>query len=67
MLWSYHTTLYSSTNETPYKLVYSLDAVILVEIGEPTIRTEIFQVGRNTKELRIKLDLIEEEREKAHL
>lgn len=67
VLWSYHTTPHSSTDETPYKLVYGSNAVIPVEIGEPTVRTKVFQVGRNSKELWINLDLIEEEREKAHL
>lgn len=66
-LWSYHTTPHSSTNEPPYKLVYGSDAVIPVGIGEPTIPPEVFQLGQNVEELRINLDLIEEEREKAHV
>lgn len=40
VLWSYHTTPHLTTQETPFKLVYGSDAVIPVEIGELTIRTE---------------------------
>lgn len=33
---------HSTTQETPFKLVYRSDAVIPMEIGEPTIRTGAF-------------------------
>lgn len=67
VLWSYHTTPHSTTNETPFKLVYGTDAVIPVEIGEPNIRTETFAANVNTADLRINLDLLDEIREMAHL
>lgn len=67
VLWSYHTSLHSTTQETPFKLVYGSDAVIPMEIEEPTIRTESFRADMNMEELRVNLDLVEEAREIAHL
>lgn len=60
VLWSYHTTPHSTSQETPFKLVYGSNAVIPVEIDEPTIRIEVFWVDMNTGELWINLDLIVE-------
>ncbi|RDX93796.1 hypothetical protein CR513_23884, partial [Mucuna pruriens] len=34
VLWSYHTTPQSTTNETPFRLTFGTEAVIPVEIGE---------------------------------
>nr|KYP50616.1 Pol polyprotein [Cajanus cajan] len=34
ILWAYHCTPQSTTQETPYKLTYGADAMILVEVGE---------------------------------
>ncbi|XP_019246309.1 PREDICTED: uncharacterized protein LOC109225958 [Nicotiana attenuata] len=38
VLWAYRTTPKTSTGETPYSLVYGTDAVIPVEVGEPSLR-----------------------------
>ncbi|RDX78394.1 hypothetical protein CR513_41343, partial [Mucuna pruriens] len=43
---------HSSTNETPFRLTFSTEAVILVEIGEPSPRTALFQLAENEDELR---------------
>ncbi|GAU50817.1 hypothetical protein TSUD_410870, partial [Trifolium subterraneum] len=40
VLWSYRTTPHSTTGETPFRLTYGTEAVIPVEIGEPSSRTE---------------------------
>ncbi|MCI11137.1 gypsy retrotransposon integrase-like protein, partial [Trifolium medium] len=40
VLWAYRTTPHSTTGETPFRLVYGTKAVIPVEIGEPSRRTE---------------------------
>ncbi|XP_072090457.1 uncharacterized protein [Arachis hypogaea] len=45
VLWSYRTTEQSSTKETPFRLTYGLDAVIPVEIGEPSPRLLLKGVG----------------------
>ncbi|XP_016192043.1 uncharacterized protein K02A2.6-like [Arachis ipaensis] len=36
VLWSYRTTEQSSTRETPFRLTYGVDAMIPVEIGDPS-------------------------------
>jgi ribonuclease HI len=40
ILWSYHTTVQTSTGETPFKMVYGTDAMIPVEINPPSRRRE---------------------------
>ncbi|XP_072072956.1 uncharacterized protein [Arachis hypogaea] len=62
VLWSYRTTEQSSTKETPFRLTYGVDAVIPVEIGEPSPRLLLKGV-----EEAVEKDLIEEAREMAHL
>ncbi|RDY13735.1 hypothetical protein CR513_01291, partial [Mucuna pruriens] len=67
VLWSYHTTPHSETNETPFRLTFGIEAVIPVEIGEPSLRTELFEPSANEGELRANLDMIQEVREAAHI
>ncbi|RDX83581.1 Tf2-11, partial [Mucuna pruriens] len=67
VIWSYHTTPHSTTGETPFRLTYRLDAVIPVEIGEPSSRTTLFESIANEDELRENLDLLQEIREIAHI
>ncbi|RDY04181.1 hypothetical protein CR513_12136, partial [Mucuna pruriens] len=67
VLWSYHTTPYSSTNETPFCLTFSIETVILVEIGEPPPRTTLFQSVENKDKLRVNLDLLQEACEVAQI
>ncbi|RDX92035.1 Tf2-6, partial [Mucuna pruriens] len=67
VLWSYHTTPYSTTGETPFRLTYGSKAVIPVEIGEPSPRTTLFEPTANEDELRANLDLLQETREIAHI
>ncbi|XP_057723383.1 uncharacterized protein LOC130939282 [Arachis stenosperma] len=62
VLWSYRTTEQSSTKETPFRLTYGTDAVIPVEIGEPSPRLLLKGVEETVEK-----DLIEETREMAHL
>ncbi|XP_058783680.1 uncharacterized protein LOC131658400 [Vicia villosa] len=40
VLWAYRMTPHSSTGETPFRLTYGTEAVIPVEIREPSRRTE---------------------------
>ncbi|XP_070032049.1 uncharacterized protein [Nicotiana tomentosiformis] len=56
--WAYRTMTKISTGETPFSLVYGTEALIPVEIGEPSIRFE----HKNEEELRTNLDLTEERR-----
>ncbi|RDX83428.1 hypothetical protein CR513_35648, partial [Mucuna pruriens] len=67
VLWSYHTTPHSTIGETPFRLTYGTEAVILVEIGEPSPRMTFFESGGNEEELRANLDLLQEVCEIAHV
>ncbi|RDX78974.1 hypothetical protein CR513_40669, partial [Mucuna pruriens] len=67
VLWSYHTTPHSSTNKTPFRLAFGIEAVIPVEIGEPSLRAEFFEPEANKGELRANLDMVQEVREAAHI
>ncbi|XP_016192920.1 uncharacterized protein LOC107633838 [Arachis ipaensis] len=62
VLWSYRTTEQSATGETPFRLTYGVDAVIPVEIGEPSPRLLLAGVDEAVEK-----DLVEETREMAHL
>ncbi|XP_072076892.1 uncharacterized protein [Arachis hypogaea] len=62
VLWSYRTTPQSSTGETPFRLTYGVDAVISVEVGEPSSRLLLGGV-----EEAVEKDLVDETREMAHL
>ncbi|MCI88072.1 hypothetical protein A2U01_0109358, partial [Trifolium medium] len=68
VLWSYRTTPHSTTGETPFRLMYGTEAVIPVETGASSFRTEIPVEGElNNKMLREELDLLEELRDGAAL
>ncbi|GAU46380.1 hypothetical protein TSUD_280790 [Trifolium subterraneum] len=68
VLWTYRTTPHSTTGETPFRLAYGTEAVIPVEIGEPSRRTEAPLVEEmNDEAMREELDLVEEIRTAASL
>ncbi|GAU47711.1 hypothetical protein TSUD_177160 [Trifolium subterraneum] len=67
VLWSYHTTPYSSTQETPFKMVYGSDYMIPIEINEPSARVLFTRMEENSINLLTNLDLQEEVRARAHL
>ncbi|RDX67038.1 Retrovirus-related Pol polyprotein from transposon opus, partial [Mucuna pruriens] len=67
VLWSYHTTPHSTTNETPFRLIFGTEAMIPIEIGEPSPRVALFEPGKNEDELRANLDLVQEARKIAHV
>nr|KYP46955.1 hypothetical protein KK1_031437 [Cajanus cajan] len=54
-----------STKETPFRLTYGTDAMIPVEVGEPTLRRQQFNEDTNREALNIDLDLVDETRESA--
>nr|KYP74108.1 Pol polyprotein [Cajanus cajan] len=57
----------STTQETPYRLTYGADAMILVEIGETSHRRQVFNSEQNAQELAADLDLIDELRDEARI
>jgi len=67
VLWAYRCTPQSSTNESPFRLVYGADVMIPVEIGEPTLRRELYDPTHNHQNMVTHLDLLLELREKAQI
>jgi len=57
----------SSTNESLFSLVYGADAMIPVEIGEPSLRRELYDPTHNHQNMALHLDLLPELREKAQI
>ncbi|MCI36692.1 gypsy retrotransposon integrase-like protein, partial [Trifolium medium] len=60
ILWSYHTTIHSSTGETPFKMVYGVDALNPAEIDPPSWRRATLTTTENSEALKENLDLLEE-------
>ena len=65
VLWTYRTTLQRSIEETPFSMSYGAEAVIPLETGFPTLRTQSFNPSDNDELLERNLDLIEERRKSA--
>ena len=65
VLWMYRTTPRRSTRETPFSMSYGVEAVIPIETGFTTLRTQMFNPNDNDKLLERSLDLIEKRRENA--
>ena len=65
VLWTYQTTPRRSMEKTPFSISYGAEAVISIETGFPTLRTQSFNPNYNNKLLERSLDLIEERRESA--
>ncbi|GKV48228.1 hypothetical protein SLEP1_g55054 [Rubroshorea leprosula] len=67
VLWSCRTTPSSATGETPFSLAYGAEAVIPVEVGLPSARSDCHDDQINRQLLRENLDLVEEAREMARI
>jgi len=67
ILWAYHTTLQSTTKETPFSLMYRIDAMILVEIQENSPRFQNFVVEESNEGKKVNLDLLDEVREQTRV
>ncbi|GKC01520.1 hypothetical protein Tco_0987656 [Tanacetum coccineum] len=55
----------TSNEDTSFSVTYGIEAVIPVEIGMPSIRFTKVNRAENNEELLLKLDILEERREKA--
>ena len=62
VLWAYRTTVRTPTGETPFKLAYGSEAVILVEIHMASHRVKKYQAEENEEQFRLNLDLMAEVR-----
>ncbi|MCI00899.1 gag-pol polyprotein [Trifolium medium] len=67
VLWSYHTTPHSTTGETPFKMVYGVDAMIHAEVNTPCWRQMNTSQETNSEAMAVNLHLLDEVREVAHL
>jgi len=67
VLWAYRCTPQSATNESPFSLVYDVEAMILVEIGEPFLRRELYDPVQKHQNMTTHLDLLSELRDKAQI
>ena len=65
VLWAYRTTARTPTGEPPFNLTYDTEAVILVEIGLTSSRTEFFNEHSNDDQLKLNLDFLDEVRDQA--
>ncbi|GJZ56501.1 reverse transcriptase domain-containing protein [Tanacetum coccineum] len=65
VLWAHRTMIKYSNGDTPFSLTYGTEALILMKIGMPTIRTAEVYLVQNNEALEINLDLLEERREEA--
>nr|XP_009619834.1 uncharacterized protein LOC104111771 [Nicotiana tomentosiformis] len=65
VLWACRTTTKTATGETPFLLLSGSEALIPVEIGEPSMRFTLATEESNDEELRTNLDLLEQRREAA--
>ncbi|XP_017434643.1 uncharacterized protein LOC108341478 [Vigna angularis] len=63
VLWVYRCTPHDSTGDTPFNLTYDTDAMLPVEVGEPSLRRHITNLTLNDEQLRLNLDTLPERRE----
>ena len=67
VLWMYRTTPRRSTGETPFSIMYGLEAVIPLKTSFPTMRSNQFNSSSNKQLLSTNLDLAKERREVANV
>ncbi|GJT00752.1 reverse transcriptase domain-containing protein [Tanacetum coccineum] len=65
VLWAHRIIKKTNNGETPFSLTFDTEAVIPAEIGKPTHRTSNLNEKTNDQELRLNLNLLEEQREIA--
>lgn len=60
VLWAYRCTPHGTIEETPFNLTYETDAMLPVELGEPSLRRNMDNLNMKNQELRVELDTLEE-------
>jgi len=65
VLWAYRCTPHGTTGESPFNLTYGTNAMLPVEVGEPTLRREMQNLDVNCRRMREELDWTTERRERA--
>nr|KYP63266.1 Pol polyprotein [Cajanus cajan] len=67
VLWAYRCTPQSTTRKTPFRLTYGTDAMIPVEVGEPSFRRIHFNENSNEMSIQAEIDTVEETRNQARV
>ena len=63
VLWIYQTIPHWLTLETPFSMIYGSKTMIPLEVGFPSLRTNLFTPDNNDKLLERSLDLVDERSE----
>ena len=63
ILWAYQTTARTPTGETPFRLTYGSEVVILTEVGLTSYRVDNHDERKNNEATHLQLDLVDEVRE----
>ncbi|XP_072066947.1 uncharacterized protein [Arachis hypogaea] len=67
VLWAYQTTPHSTTGESPFRLAYGMETMILVEIEEGSPRIILYNEDSNSQAQRKELDLLPKVRERVQI
>ena len=65
VLWAYRTTPQEATQQSPYSLVFGMEAVTPMELIQPSLRTRSYAEGDNNYARAAELEFIKEARERA--
>ncbi|XP_075633452.1 uncharacterized protein LOC142605893 [Castanea sativa] len=65
VLWAYKTTTRTPTGETPFRLAYGSEALILAKVGLISYHVENYDESKNDEALRLQLDFVDEVRAAA--
>ena len=65
VLWAYRTIARTPTGETPFRLAYGSEVVILAEVGLTSYRVDNHDEEKNDEAMHLQLDLLEEVRATA--
>jgi hypothetical protein len=58
VLWSYRTTLWTSTSEAPFSLAFGTEAVVPIEVGSVSFWVKHYNPGMNEEGMKLSLDLL---------
>ncbi|XP_074378452.1 uncharacterized protein LOC141719990 [Apium graveolens] len=67
VLWSYNTTPRSTTGESPFLLTYGYEAMVPVEVGDGSLRRNLFVEEDAKVNQRLHLDFLDEARMNSQL
>ena len=62
ILWAYRTTTRTPTRETPFRLTYGSETVILAEVELTSYKVDNHDERKNDEAMHLQLDLVDEVR-----